>query len=77
VLGISKSGTSNKVLLGFQAAKAHGCLTIAFSGEKSADCTAGATLSFKALPAITVCVQESNLFMVQLLCFIAEQALTK
>jgi phosphoheptose isomerase len=71
VLGISKSGTSNNVLLGFQAANAHGFVTIAFSGEKSADCTADATLSFKAPPAINVCVEESNLFMVQLLCVIA------
>ena len=74
VLGISTSGTSKNVLLGLQAANALGCVTIAFTGEKGADCAAEATLSFKAPSAITARVQECHLLIGHLLCDIAEQS---
>ncbi|MCX6853025.1 MAG: SIS domain-containing protein [Verrucomicrobia bacterium] len=74
VLGISTSGTSKNVLLGLQAANARGCVTIAFTGEKGADCAAEATLSFKAPSAITARVQECHLLIGHLLCDIAEQS---
>ena len=73
VLGISTSGTSKNVLLGLQAANARGCVTIAFTGEKGADCAAEATLSFKAPSAITARVQECHLLIGHLLCDVAEQ----
>ena len=74
VLGISTSGTSKNVLLGLQAANARGCVTIAFTGEKGADCAAEATLSFKAPSAITARVQECHLLIGHLLCDVAEQS---
>ena len=73
VLGISTSGTSKNVLLGLQAANARGCVTIAFTGEKGADCAAEATYSFKAPSAITARVQECHLLIGHLLCDVAEQ----
>jgi len=73
VLGISTSGTSKNVLLGLQAANKRGCVTIAFTGEKGADCAAEATLSFKAPSAITARVQECHLLIGHLLCDVAEQ----
>jgi histidyl-tRNA synthetase len=74
VLGISTSGTSKNVLLGLEAANKCGCVTIAFTGEKGADCAAEATLSFKAPSAITARVQECHLLIGHLLCDVAEQA---
>ena len=74
VLGISTSGTSKNVLLGLQAANKRGCVTIAFTGEKGADCAAEATLSFKAPSAITARVQECHLLIGHLLCDAAEQS---
>ncbi|MEZ5384996.1 MAG: D-sedoheptulose 7-phosphate isomerase [Prosthecobacter sp.] len=73
-LGISTSGTSKNVLLGLQAANARGCVTIAFTGEKGADCAAEAHLCFKAPSAITARVQECHLLIGHLLCDIAEKA---
>ena len=74
VLGISTSGSSKNVLLGLQAANQRGCITIAFTGEKGADCAAEATLSFKAPSAITARVQECHLLIGHLLCDVAEQS---
>jgi len=74
VLGISTSGTSKNVLLGLQAANQRGCVTIAFTGEKGADCAAEATLSFKAPSAVTARVQECHLLIGHLLCDVAEQS---
>jgi D-sedoheptulose 7-phosphate isomerase len=74
VLGISTSGTSKNVLLGLQAANARGCTTIAFTGEKGADCAAEAKLTFKAPSGITARVQECHLLIGHLLCDIAEQS---
>jgi len=74
VLGISTSGTSKNVLLGLQAANQRGCVTIAFTGEKGADCAAEAKLSFKAPSAITARVQECHLLIGHLLCDVAEQS---
>ena len=74
VLGISTSGTSKNVLLGLQAANKRGCVTIAFTGEKGADCAAEAKLSFKAPSAVTARVQECHLLIGHLLCDVAEQA---
>ncbi len=74
VLGISTSGTSKNVLLGLKAANKRGCVTIAFTGEKGADCAAEATLSFKAPSAITARVQECHLLIGHLLCDAAEQS---
>lgn len=73
VLGISTSGTSKNVLLGLQAANKRGCVTIAFTGEKGADCAVEAQLSFKAPSAITARVQECHLLIGHLLCDVAEQ----
>ncbi len=74
VLGISTSGTSKNVLLGLQAANQRGCVTIAFTGDKGADCAAEAKLSFKAPSAITARVQECHLLIGHLLCDVAEQS---
>ncbi len=74
VLGISTSGTSKNVLLGLQAANKRGCITIAFTGEKGADCAAEAKLSFKAPSAVTARVQECHLLIGHLLCDVAEQS---
>lgn len=74
VLGISTSGTSKNVLLGLQAANKRGCVTIAFTGEKGADCAAEATHSFKAPSAITARVQECHLLIGHLLCDVVEQS---
>jgi D-sedoheptulose 7-phosphate isomerase len=74
VLGISTSGTSKNVLLGLQAANKRGCVTIAFTGEKGADCAAEAKLSFKAPSAVTARVQECHLLIGHLLCDVAEQS---
>lgn len=74
VLGISTSGTSKNVLLGLKAANQRGCVTIAFTGEKGADCAAEATLSFRAPSAITARVQECHLLIGHLLCDVAEQS---
>lgn len=74
VIGISTSGTSKNVLLGLQAANKRGCVTIAFTGEKGADCAAEATLSFKAPSAITARVQECHLLIGHLLCDVVERA---
>lgn len=74
VLGISTSGTSKNVLLGLQAANKRGCVTIALTGEKGADCAAEASLCFKAPSAITARVQECHLLIGHLLCDVAEQS---
>jgi D-sedoheptulose 7-phosphate isomerase len=74
VVGISTSGTSKNVLLGLQAANKRGCVTIAFTGEKGADCAAEAKLSFKAPSAVTARIQECHLLIGHLLCDVAEQS---
>ncbi|WP_408004807.1 D-sedoheptulose 7-phosphate isomerase [Prosthecobacter vanneervenii] len=73
VIGISTSGTSKNVLLGLQAANKRGCVTIAFTGEKGADCAAEAALSFKAPSGVTARVQECHLLIGHLLCDVVEQ----
>ncbi len=73
-LGISTSGTSRNILLGLQAANARGCVTLAFTGEKGADCASEAKLSFRAPSSITARVQECHLLIGHLLCDIAEQS---
>lgn len=73
-LGISTSGTSANVLAGLKAANAAGCVTIAFTGEKGADCAAEAKLSFKAPSSITARVQECHLLIGHLLCDVVEQS---
>lgn len=73
-IGISTSGTSKNVLAGLQAANAAGCVTIAFTGEKGADCAAEAKLSFKAPSCITARVQECHLLIGHLLCDVVEQS---
>lgn len=74
VIGISTSGTSKNVLAGLQAANACGCVTIAFTGEKGADCAAEARLCFKAPSSITARVQECHLLIGHLLCDVVEQS---
>lgn len=74
VIGISTSGTSKNVLLGLQAANKRGCVTIAFTGEKGADCAVESTLSFKAPSGITARVQECHLLIGHLLCDVVERA---
>lgn len=73
-VGISTSGTSKNVLLGLQAANKLGCVSIAFTGEKGADCAAEAKLAFKAPSSITARVQECHLLIGHLLCDVVEQA---
>lgn len=73
-LGISTSGTSKNVLLALQAANHRGCVTIAFTGEKGADCAAEAKLAFKAPSAITARIQECHLLIGHLLCDFVEKA---
>ena len=73
-LGISTSGTSKNVLLALQAANQRGCVTIAFTGEKGADCAAEAKLAFKAPSSITARVQECHLLIGHLLCDVVEKA---
>lgn len=74
VIGISTSGTSKNVLLGLQAANKRGCITIAFTGEKGADCAAEANLAFKAPSSITARIQECHLLIGHLLCDVTEQS---
>lgn len=73
-LGISTSGTSKNILLGLQTANQRGCVTIAFTGAKGADCATEAKLSFKAPSTITARVQECHLLIGHLLCDVVEQS---
>ena len=57
-----------------EAANKRGCVTIAFTGEKGADCAAEARLAFKAPSGITARVQECHLLIGHLLCDVAEQS---
>ena len=73
-LGIPTSGTRKNDLLAIQPANKRGCVTIAFTGEKGADCAAEAKLSFKAPSLVTARVQECHLLVGHLLCDVAEQS---
>jgi D-sedoheptulose 7-phosphate isomerase len=74
VIGISTSGTSANVIAGLDAAKKAGCLTVAFTGEKSSPCADLADVAFRAPSLITARVQECHLLVGHILCDIVEEA---
>jgi D-sedoheptulose 7-phosphate isomerase len=75
VIGISTSGTSANVVQGLQAAKAQGCLTVAFTAEGGGDCLGLADLCFRAPSPVTARAQECHLLVGHILCDLVEMAL--
>ena len=67
-VGISTSGQSRSILLGLEAAKAAGCVSVCFTGQTESPCSAAAHLSLHAPATITARIQECHLLAGHLLC---------
>jgi D-sedoheptulose 7-phosphate isomerase len=76
-IGISTSGSSANIIAGLKAAKARGCLVVAFTGEKNSPCSEAADITFHAPSNITARVQECHLLVGHILCEMVESAITK
>jgi D-sedoheptulose 7-phosphate isomerase len=75
VIGISTSGSSANVLNGLHAARQKGCATIAFTGEKSSECSRLADITFCAPSSVTARVQECHMLVAHIICEIVEEHL--
>jgi D-sedoheptulose 7-phosphate isomerase len=71
--GISTSGNSANVIKGLEAAKAKGCLTVAFTAEGGGKCAELADLSFRAPTPVTARAQECHLLAGHILCDLVEE----
>ena len=71
-VGISTSGRSANVVAGLKAAKAKGCVAVAFCGEAGGPCSELADLCFQAPSLITAHIQECHLLAGHLLCGFVE-----
>jgi D-sedoheptulose 7-phosphate isomerase len=72
-VGISTSGNSPNVVKGLDAAKAKGCLTVAFTAEGGGKCAEIADLSFRAPTPVTARAQECHLLAGHILCDLIEE----
>jgi D-sedoheptulose 7-phosphate isomerase len=71
--GISTSGNSPNVIKGLEAAKAKGCLTVAFTAEGGGKCAEIAELTFRAPSPVTARAQECHLLVGHILCDLVEE----
>lgn len=76
-IGISTSGNSANVLKGLEAAKANGCLTVAFTAESGGRCADIADLCFRAPSPVTARAQECHLLVGHILCDLIEEAVVR
>jgi D-sedoheptulose 7-phosphate isomerase len=74
VIGISTSGNSQNVVQGLRAARAMGCLTVAFTAEQGGECAAAAEITFRAPTPVTARAQECHLLVGHILCDLIELA---
>jgi D-sedoheptulose 7-phosphate isomerase len=72
-IGISTSGNSPNVLKALEAAKAKGCLTVAFTSESGGKCAGIADLTFRAPSPVTARAQECHLLVGHILCDLVEE----
>ena len=72
-IGISTSGNSANVLKALEAAKARGCLTVAFTAEDGGQCASTADLIFRAPSPVTARAQECHLLVGHILCGLVEE----
>ena len=73
-IGISTSGNSPNVVLGLKAARAKGCLSVAFTAEAGGQCAEAAELLFRAPSPVTARAQECHLLVGHILCDLVENA---
>lgn len=73
-IGISTSGNSMSVVRGLMAARAAGCVTVAFTAEGGGRCAEIAELAFRAPSPVTARAQECHLLVGHVLCDLVEQA---
>jgi D-sedoheptulose 7-phosphate isomerase len=71
--GISTSGNSPNVVNGLEAAKAKGCLTVAFTAQGGGKCAEIAELIFRAPSPVTARAQECHLLIGHILCDLIEE----
>lgn len=73
-IGLSTSGNSPNVLEGLKAARAKGCLSVAFTAEQGGKCAEIAELTFRAPTPVTARAQECHLLVGHILCDLVEAA---
>jgi len=76
-VGISTSGNSANVVRALEAAKAKGCLTVAFTAEGGGECARIADLTFRAPSAVTARAQECHLLAGHILCDLIEETIVQ
>lgn len=76
-IGISTSGNSANVLNALKAAKAKGCLAVAFTAEEGGQCARMADLAFRAPSPVTARAQECHLLTGHILCDLIEESLVR
>lgn len=74
VIGLSTSGNSRNVVLALEAAKALGCVTVAFTAEQGGACAQVAELTFRAPTPVTALAQECHMVALHVLCDLVETA---
>lgn len=79
VLGISTSGKSPNVIKGLEEAKKQGCVTLAFSGKDGGPMAKNKAIDLcLTVPAdFTAHIQEAQIAMGHILCFIVERELVR
>jgi D-sedoheptulose 7-phosphate isomerase len=74
VLGISTSGGSPNVAKGLEAAKALGCITVLFTGEKNGACEQFADMILNVPSAVTARIQECHIMAGHMICEVVDAA---
>ncbi len=74
VLGISTSGSSQNVAKGLEAAKALGCVTVLFTGEKHGSCEQFADMVLNVPSGVTARIQECHIMAGHMMCEIVDAA---
>ena len=73
VCGISTSGNSPNVLEGLRAAKARGCVTVAFTAEDGGEAAQLADLAFRAPSPVTAHAQECHMIAGHMVCEMVDE----
>jgi D-sedoheptulose 7-phosphate isomerase len=74
VLGISTSGSSPNVAKGLETAKALGCVTVLFTGEKHGSCEQFADMVLNVPSGVTARIQECHILAGHMFCEIVDAA---
>ena len=72
LVGLSTSGNSNNIIKAFEAAKAHGLTTVAFTGESGGALKEATDYLINVSSTVTPRIQESHILIGHIICEMVE-----